>query len=75
MKNIFKISPCYFRQDLISRHFHDENTLPERVAGPILKSHMYLIRREIKRPRKRKFLGCIWLKGLEVFREKIDFSM
>ena len=74
LKNILKISLCYFWQDLIYRDFSWQKHA-SCTNGSTEFDEPYLIRREIGRRRKQTFFGCILLRGLGVFQKKNDFSM
>ena len=74
LKNILKISPCYFRQDLISRDISWQKHA-SCTNGWTNFNEPYFIQRWIERPRKQTFLGGILLRVLWVFQGKNDFSM
>ena len=57
-KNILKISPCYFRQDIRSEDFLSQKRASCANGWPDF-DEPCLIRREIERPRKELLFGCI----------------
>ena len=73
-KNILKISPCYFRQDIRSRDFSSQKRA-SCANGCTDFDEPHLIRREIERPRRGLFYGCILFGDLGIIQEKQFFDV